>query len=139
MPPSRLPVSLRSLFCRSLGGRFGFAFGRSSFSTLSFSRCSFRFRGGGFRSGSIGGRDCPECSSPARPVRELIQTKATEVPLASRVGIQCANSSSGVRKIAPPVPVRPDRVPIAAPANRARAMLATNRELRMNDLREARV
>ena len=58
------------------------------------------------------------CSRPARPVSELIQTKATDVPLASRVGIQRANSSSGVRKIAPPVPVRPDSTPIAAPTSR---------------------
>ena len=36
-----------------------------------------------------------------------------------RVGAQCANSSSGVRKIAPPVPVRPDTQPMAAPASSA--------------------
>ena len=45
-----------------------------------------------------------------------VTNSATDVPLASRVGIQCANSSSGVRKIAPPVPVSPDSVPIAPPA-----------------------
>ena len=52
---------------------------------------------------------------PARPASELTRMNAAATPPVSRVSAQPMNSRSGLRKMPPPVPVRPASSPIPAP------------------------
>ena len=52
---------------------------------------------------------------PARPAIELTRMNKAETAAALRIDAQRQNRSSGVRKIPPPVPVRPERKPMPAP------------------------
>ncbi len=67
-------------------------------------------------SGSAAGSVTPPVSRPARPEIELTMMNAPERPAASRVAVQPESTSSGVRKMPPPVPLRPASSPIPAPA-----------------------
>jgi hypothetical protein len=55
---------------------------------------------------------------PASPAMELTRMKAAEVPDVGRLPAQPVNSSKGLRKIPPPVPVNPESRPIAPPQAR---------------------
>src|SRR5881409_33090 len=52
---------------------------------------------------------------PRRPAIELTNMNGAATPDVARVSAQPIDKSSGLRKIPPPTPVRPDRNPIAAP------------------------
>jgi hypothetical protein len=52
---------------------------------------------------------------PTRPATELTRMNKAETAAARRIDAQRQNRSSGVRKIPPPVPVRPERNPMPAP------------------------
>src|SRR3954454_25076527 len=56
---------------------------------------------------------------PSKPVAELTRINNAETAAAVLVRAQRISSSSGVRKIPPPVPVRPDSKPKPAPIDRA--------------------
>ena len=58
----------------------------------------------------------PPVSRPAIPEIELTRMNAPDRPAASRVRVQPASTSSGVRKMPPPVPLSPASRPIPAPA-----------------------
>ena len=66
------------------------------------------------QSGKAGGRAASLARLPARPATELARMKPDARPDAARVSAQPAMRSTGLRKIPPPVPVRPDRKPIDA-------------------------
>ena len=52
---------------------------------------------------------------PTKPAIELTRMNKAETAAALRIDAQRQNRSSGVRKIPPPVPVRPERNPMPAP------------------------
>ena len=65
---------------------------------------------------------------PRNPKMELIRMKTTDVAAACRVVHHPARSKSGVRKMPPPVPVRPASSPRAAPLKTRRRALGCFRD-----------
>ena len=53
-----------------------------------------------------------------RPAKELHQIKAEDTPAARRIGSQPASSTSGVKKMPPPVPLNPASRPSTAPVSK---------------------
>jgi len=65
--------------------------------------------------GRVLGSEARRETLPARPAIELPRMKGAARPEAARVSAHPAKSSTGLRKMPPPVPVRPESSPMAAP------------------------
>jgi hypothetical protein len=63
----------------------------------------------------LGGSDWMLEMCPKSPAIEFTKMKAEEIPAACRKLAHPMNSKSGLRKMPPPIPVRPDRKPRTAP------------------------